>query len=175
MWSRIPIPSTALGARCAPGPTDTASTPNRCLPGEENMLSGSCVPRPQTQGSDCSRCDNNWPLVGGPPAFAPPCPGCDGNRHDITICNVVLIPPHLAPRMRKYVLGWGYDCQASSQVWDNCADVTLASTQPPPPPAPAVDAYTYTCMTIYENDVCAPVRPGITGVPLAVCQQRCNP
>jgi hypothetical protein len=58
-WARIPIPSVALGARCAAGPNDTATTPNRCLPGEEGMVGGPCVPCPQTPGSDCSRCDNN--------------------------------------------------------------------------------------------------------------------
>jgi hypothetical protein len=25
----------------------------------------------------------------------------------------------------KYVLGWRYDCEATAQVWSNCADITL--------------------------------------------------
>ena len=25
-----------------------------------------------------------------------------------------------------YVLGWRWDCEQSSQVWSNCADITLA-------------------------------------------------
>ena len=62
--------------------------------------------------------------MGGKPAFAPPCPGCDGNAHNVAIRDMVLIPAHLAPG--KYVLGWRYDCEATSQVWENCADVTLA-------------------------------------------------
>jgi hypothetical protein len=25
----------------------------------------------------------------------------------------------------KYVLGWRYDCEATAQVWSNCADIEL--------------------------------------------------
>jgi hypothetical protein len=35
----------------------------------------------------------------------------------------LLIPKALTPG--KYVLGWRYDCEATAQVWSNCADVTL--------------------------------------------------
>jgi hypothetical protein len=130
-WARIPIPSDALGARCVPGPNDTASTPNRCLAGEEKCESGPCAPCPQTSGSDCSRCDNNWPVNKGTPAFPPPTPGAQGCDHSHAIRDVLKVPNLPAG---AYVLGWRYDCEATAQVWSNCADITLAP--PPPPPTP---------------------------------------
>lgn len=120
MWSRIPIPSTWLGPRCIPGPNDTATTPNKCLHGEATNEDGPCVPCPQTPGSDCSRCDNN-----GKPAFPPPCDECMGNTHSHGIRDVVKVPGHLRPG--RYVLGWRYDCEATAQVWSNCADITLVA------------------------------------------------
>ena len=120
MWSMIPLPPTALGPRCIPGPNDTNATVNRCLPGETRTMAGPCKPCPQTPGSDCSRCDNNWD---GTPAFTPPCDGCKGSTHTHAIRDFVKVPTHLKPG--KYVLGWRYDCEATAQVWSNCADVTL--------------------------------------------------
>lgn len=118
MWSMIPIPPTWLGPRCLPGPNDTASTPNGCKPSEGHNEDGPCEPCPQTPGSDCSRCDNN-----GTPAFPPPCDGCEGNTHSHAIRDVVKVPAGLKPG--RYVLGWRYDCEATAQVWSNCADITL--------------------------------------------------
>ena len=81
-WARIPIPSIALGACCIAGPHDTATTPNRCLPGEGTYCKAGapCKPCPQTPGSDCSRCDNHPPPTGsvykpaGVTAFPPQVP-----------------------------------------------------------------------------------------------------
>lgn len=121
MWAKIPIPSTALGPRCIPGPNDTDSTPNGCKPWENKCVGGPCAPCPETPGSDCSRCDNNWDST---PAFEPPCKGCAGNDHAHAIRDMVKIPRSLKPG--KYVLSWRWDCEASAQVWSNCADITLA-------------------------------------------------
>eukprot|EP00911_Craspedida_sp_UC1_P002603 UC1_evm2s1927 len=120
MWSPIPIPTSALGPRCIPGPNDTATTPYACQPWEKGLVNGPCEPCPGTPGSDCSRCDNMW---NGVPSFPPPCPGCIGSDHHHSIRDVVVIPAGLKPG--KYVLGWRYDCEATAQVWSNCADVTL--------------------------------------------------
>jgi len=122
MWARIPMPTTALGPRCIPGTNDTNSTPNRCLPGEQGLINGPCVPCPGTAGSDCSRCDNNWH---GKTAFTPPCQGCQGSAHNRAIKDVVKIPSNLKPG--KYVLGWRMDCEATAQVWASCSDVTLVA------------------------------------------------
>jgi len=119
MWAAIPIPPAGLGPRCLPGPNDTSSTPNGCQPWEKEVAQGGpCTPCPETPGSDCSRCDNS-----NTPAFPAPCEGCFGNTHARAIRDVVKIPQGLKPG--KYVLGWRWDCEASAQVWSNCADVTL--------------------------------------------------
>lgn len=136
MWSMIPLPTTALGPRCIPGPNDTASTPNGCEPWEKGLVSGPCKPCPETPGSDCSRCDNNWKPA--TPSFPPHCEGCSGSTHTHAIKDVVKIPATMKPG--KYVLGWRYDCEATAQVncnlmpvvltaimqvWSNCADIEL--------------------------------------------------
>jgi hypothetical protein len=36
---------------------------------------------------------------------------------------MVKIPADL--KAGKYVLGWRYDCEATAQVWSNCADITV--------------------------------------------------
>ena len=110
-WAMIPIPTTALGPRCIAGPNDTEATPHRCLPGEEKLIAGPCLPCPGTAGSDCSRCDNNWD---GTPSFPPLVAGVKGSDHHHAIRDVVKIPPHLAPG--RYVLGWRYDCEATAQA-----------------------------------------------------------
>jgi len=128
-WSLIPIPPTWLGPRCIPGPNDTATTPNACLPGEDKLMDGPCVPCPGTPGSDCSRCDNN-----AQPAFEPFCgdheaPGsngdgaCEGNEGGAAVLDFLEIPSDLPAG--DYVLGFRYDCEATAQVWSNCADITL--------------------------------------------------
>lgn len=120
MWAMIPLPTDALGARCIAGPNDTNSTPNACQPHEKGLEGGPCLPCPGTPGSDCSRCDNNWD---GTPSFQPPCPGCQGSTHSHAIRDVLKVPSNLPAG--NYVLGWRYDCEATAQVWSNCADVTL--------------------------------------------------
>lgn len=120
MWAMIPLPTDALGPRCIAGPNDTNTTPFACQPGESKLVGGPCIPCPETPGSDCSRCDNNW---NGTPSYTPPCKGCQGSTHTKAIRDLIKIPNDLAPG--KYVLGWRWDCEATAQVWSNCADVTL--------------------------------------------------
>lgn len=118
-WSMIPIPGTWLGPRCIPGPNDTDTTPNKCLPGETKLMDGPCVPCPQTPGSDCSRCDDNDKL-----SFPEPCEGCNGvDWNGYSVKDEVQVPMNLPAG--DYVLGFRYDCEATAQVWSNCADITL--------------------------------------------------
>ena len=87
-------------------------------------MDGPCEPCPQTAGSDCSRCDNNWNEI---PSFPPPKAAdgvAQGSDHTHAIRDVVKVPANLPPG--KYVLGWRYDCEATAQVWSNCADIALA-------------------------------------------------
>ena len=137
-WSLIPMPPTLLGPCCLPGTGDNASTPNACLPGE-NAVGGckdeanplyenNCAPCPGTPGSDCSRCDQVQSIkpdrYKNAPQFPEPCPGCSGvDWNGYAVRDVVKIPAGLAPG--KYILGFRYDCEATAQVWSNCADVTI--------------------------------------------------
>ena len=169
-WARIPIPSVALGVCCVPGPNDTATTPNRCLPGEATYCKpgAPCKPCPQTPGSDCSRCDNNGPMYTGKPAFPPQVPTAAGCDHKHAIRDVVNVPADLPPG--AYVLGWRYDCEATAQVWSNCADITLVSPPPPPPPPPVPSGGTlFRCV----RGVCA--GNFTTGGTKEDCVQVCGP
>ena len=149
MWAMIPVPSQALGPRCIAGTNDTNSTPHACEPWEQGLVEGPCKPCPGTAGSDCSRCDNWWhgqtscAAVSNPKLarraaaharsfgphrgcrFPPPCKGCAGGKHDQAIRDVVKVPATLQPG--KYVLGWRWDCEATAQVWSNCADIELVA------------------------------------------------
>lgn len=107
MWAMNPIPPRCLGGDCKPG--------------------NPCVPCSGTPGSDCTTCDNT-----PDPCFPPPCdesdePGiCSGNqpaRGRSTAVVDTLIVPDLPSG--NYVLGWRLDCEATAQVWSNCADITL--------------------------------------------------
>ena len=132
-WSRLPIPGTGYGHRCACDLTDDAHGDRPqdyncgCKKGEEqgsctsagNCSSGACLPCPETAGSDCSRCDNpprhSWGQYSFPPV--------KGVVPGTGILDEVKVPSGLKPG--KYVLGFRYDCDASAQVWSNCADVEL--------------------------------------------------
>ena len=137
-WSLIPMPPTLLGPCCLPGKGDNASTPNACLAGEGGvagckdqsnpLYENNCAPCPGTPGSDCSRCDQVSSIKAdrykNAPQFPAPCPGCSGvDWAGYSVRDVVKIPADLAPG--KYILGFRYDCEATAQVWSNCADVTL--------------------------------------------------
>jgi len=56
-----------------------------------------------------------------------PAPGvckCSGEWDDLVeIVDLVHIPSELKPG--KYVLGWRWDCEESTQVWTSCSDVTI--------------------------------------------------
>eukprot|EP00658_Telonema_sp_P-2_P044223 TRINITY_DN32077_c0_g1_i2.p1 TRINITY_DN32077_c0_g1~~TRINITY_DN32077_c0_g1_i2.p1 ORF type:complete len:278 (+),score=35.95 TRINITY_DN32077_c0_g1_i2:96-929(+) len=75
--------------------------------------------------------------------FAPPChdsgwervPGssepddvagtCSGNWIDGMIVDEVVVPTNVA--VGKYVLGWRWDAEQTSQVWSGCADIELVA------------------------------------------------
>ena len=135
-WSRLPLPGSGYGHRCACDLTDDAHGDRPqdyncgCKRGEEaggcstpgNCSSGHCLPCPETAGSDCSRCDNPPRHSWGSYSFPPPC-GEDCMSLNPGIVDQVRVPADLKPG--KYVLGFRYDCDASSQVWQNCADLQL--------------------------------------------------
>lgn len=129
-WTRIPIPSSGLGPRCScdmnndykPGDFTCG-----CKKGEQvdgcmtpgNCSSGACEPCPETAGSDCSRCDNPPSYPWGRYMFRPPTEG----KMPVSVLDVVKVPADIKPG--KYVVGFRYDCDATAQVWSNCADITI--------------------------------------------------
>eukprot|EP00090_Calanus_glacialis_P028498 TRINITY_DN45762_c0_g1_i1.p1 TRINITY_DN45762_c0_g1~~TRINITY_DN45762_c0_g1_i1.p1 ORF type:complete len:389 (+),score=86.00 TRINITY_DN45762_c0_g1_i1:65-1168(+) len=108
MWAMNPIPPRCLGGGCKAG--------------------AECTPCPGTPGSDCTTCDNT-----PDPSFPPPCTEgsrtglCSGNQPSswgaVAVVDTVKIPDNLATG--KYVLGWRMDCEATAQVWSNCADILI--------------------------------------------------
>jgi len=132
MWTRVPIPQRGLGPRCScnmdvdyhPGDfscgckmgeqVDSCTSPGNCS-------SGHCEPCPETAGSDCSRCDNPPIHPWGRSGFPLPCnEAC--MREQPSVLDVVRVPK---VKPGRYVVGFRYDCDSTSQVWSNCADVTI--------------------------------------------------
>jgi len=106
MWALNPIPARCLSGDCHDG--------KPCRPVAEDPL---CAK------GDCTPCDDT-----PNPAFQPLCDEksfgvCSGNEGGVAVIDIVHIPADLAPG--KYVLGWRWDCEATAQVWANCADVTV--------------------------------------------------
>jgi len=98
-----------------------------------------CWPDPATGGAEGPQCRQ----------FDPPCPqddgwvadptngtdrsgqgACSGDFTDGIILDRVVVPADVPPG--PAVLGWRWDCEETSQVWSNCADVlvTVAATSP---------------------------------------------
>ena len=46
----------------------------------------------------------------------------DEQKHAVK--DLLQVPAGL--KAGKYVLGWRMDCEATAQVWSNCADITLS-------------------------------------------------
>lgn len=125
MWAMNPIPPRCLGGH------DTKPY-DPCRSGQ---VYPNCKPCPGTAGSDCTTCDND-----PAPSFEPPCdeskiPGlCSGNQGygmggvpagPVSVVDSIVLPTDLPPG--PYVLGWRLDCEATAQVWSNCADVQIVA------------------------------------------------
>jgi hypothetical protein len=129
-WSMMPMPPTLLGPCCLPGAEgyNSSSTPHTCISGQNGQCLDTCSPCPGTPGSDCSRCDQVSTVLPGryknAPQFPPPCEECQGvDWGGLSVRDLVKIPETLAPG--NYILGFRYDCEATAQVWSNCADVVI--------------------------------------------------
>ena len=48
---------------------------------------------------------------------------CSGDWTDGQIIDTIAIPAELVAG--DYVLGWRWDCEETTQVWQSCADVTI--------------------------------------------------
>merc|ERR1711918_234069 len=75
-----------------------------------------------------TKCADHFPgtpsYAGSDPATFPwPAPGHD--MHDFAIEDTVRVPSDIPAG--NYVLGWRWDCEMSSQVWSQCADITIVA------------------------------------------------
>jgi hypothetical protein len=56
-----------------------------------------------------------------PKLMPDPVPGVDFHKYAIE--DQVIVPESIEPG--EYVVGWRWDCEMTSQVWSNCADITI--------------------------------------------------
>jgi len=129
MWALNPIPPRCLGGANFSNETNFCHTGN---------VYPNCSPCPGTPGSDCTTCDNS-----PEPSFEPPCTEsavntsvdyqvCSGNqghgmggvnKNPVAVVDTLRIPAAL--KAGAYVLGWRLDCEATAQIWTNCADIQI--------------------------------------------------
>ena len=144
-----PIPPRCLSGNCrSVAPRVTCHVTRVTCHGREGA---GCEPCPGTPGSDCTSCDDTPDPSFAPPCDEVSCykmlhpnkiflrtspnifpcqtgkPGlCSGNMPSrwgsVAVVDSVVVPS-LAPG--PYVLQWRLDCEATAQVWTNCADITL--------------------------------------------------
>jgi len=107
-WARNPIP------RVADDTTGTAD-PAGC-PGPNGRSGPRCIQFPALCPQDNGR--EPWSTDGSGQG------ACSGDWTAGVISDEVIIPKGLAPG--AYVLGWRWDCEETAQIWQNCADVTIA-------------------------------------------------
>lgn len=104
------------------------------------------VPRVGERSAGCILPNGSTPYRGNCASFAPPCPSdctgetncstpahmtdpgtqqgtCSGDWTGGQIVDLVYIPEDLTPG--EYVLGWRWDCEETTQIWQSCADVTI--------------------------------------------------
>lgn len=118
-WARDPVPGcyvcdayTKCGTPLPPVPGKVKSDWDiqvncyaYCDGSSDSKASGSCV---------------------HPTQFPEPSPGISGFGKTIWpwgIMDKVVIPEDLEPG--SYLLGWRWDCEESTQVWENCADIKI--------------------------------------------------
>lgn len=57
------------------------------------------------------------------PELSPGISGFGKSVYDWSVLDMVLVPKDLEPG--DYLLSWRWDCEESTQVWQNCADITV--------------------------------------------------
>jgi len=116
-WAMSPIPPRCLGGSCHEVDAAHAFCKECPLP----------IFSPEGIARDCTCCDNT-PEAAFPPYCDETAKGhgqCSGNEAESSIIDSIKIPASIAPG--DYVLGWRLDCEATAQVWNNCADVTIVA------------------------------------------------
>lgn len=160
-WARDPIPGCKMcedaRAKCgAPLPAVPMSQPGGGMNDPWNTQVDCYA---ACSGSTASKAHGACPE--GTPFF-PASSGHSGFGKNVpqwSIMDKVVVPAHLEEG--DYLLSWRWDCEESTQVWQNCADIRLTKTAPPPTPAPSPTPPTpapkpkpgYACKN-FENPTC---------------------
>jgi len=155
-WARVPVPScrfcdqSICGAGLLPNMTDLFDPADACggcpeaaatYPGKQ--VGGLPWFKQQICGQGCAGTGYSIHCPPGMTQFPEPLPGISGyasvginfaelstpslgytDGFDFSIIDKVLVPKDLEPG--EYLLSWRWDCEQSHQIWQNCADITIA-------------------------------------------------
>ena len=61
-------------------------------------------------------------VLGAPPYM--PGKKTQGSAFDYQMVDQLMVPTHIEPG--EYILSWRWDCEETPQVWNSCADLTIA-------------------------------------------------
>jgi len=135
-WARSPIPGCKIcenalehcGAPLAPVPSNESGGGNNDPWNTQVDCYGACCGSASSKAHGvCPAGTEFYPAVSGHSGFGK-------NVPDWSIMDKVVIPSDLEEG--EYLLSWRWDCEESTQVWQNCADIRLTKDAPPPTPAP---------------------------------------
>jgi len=120
-WARDPIPGcymcdayTTCGAPMTPVP---GFMPTKWNDQVDCYAACDGTSVPKTTGGACPE---------GTPQFPPPAPEFSGFGKSVwewSVIDKVVVPKDLKPG--AYLLSWRWDCEESTQVWQNCADIVI--------------------------------------------------
>jgi len=180
-WARDPIP----GCKICDSVLDKCGAPLDAVPLDQ---SGGGYTDPWNTQVDCygACCGSSSSKAHGVcpdgTEFYPAVSGHSGFGKNVpkwSIMDKVLIPADLEEG--DYLLSWRWDCEESTQIWQNCADIHLTKGTPPPSPAPSPPAPTppapspspgkndYVC---YKNKCYE--KPGYGTMAQATCEKTCS-
>jgi len=84
-----------------------------------------CAPPQVTPGVPGQPGNMPWHPIPGAPTLTGDVEGkCSGDFISAAIVDHVILPMDLAAG--DYVLGFRWDCEETAQIWESCADVTIA-------------------------------------------------
>jgi hypothetical protein len=136
-WARDPVPGCKIcedahshcGAPMTPVPMDQpgggSSDPWNT---QVDCYAACCGSTSSKAHGVCPDGTEFYPAISGHSGFGK-------NVPEWSIMDKVIIPSQLAEG--DYLLSWRWDCEESTQVWQNCADIRLTKDTPPPTPKPA--------------------------------------
>lgn len=135
-WARDPVPGCKMcedsfaqcGAPLPPVPLDQPGGGyTDAWNAQVDCYGACCGSSSSKQHGVCPQGTEFYPAVSGRSGFGK-------NVPEWSIMDKVIIPADLVEG--EYLLGWRWDCEESTQVWQNCADIRLTKDVPPPAPAP---------------------------------------